>query len=189
MRVSIVGNIGCGKSTLLKAIEPHVRKVVYEPVDKWSILPLFYEDMDKWSFAMQVQVLQCYSEIPDDVIIERSPWEALNIFSKNLVETNKMTNIEYELHEKLFAQIGWTPDVVIYLKLDVDTCYERIKQRSRECESTIPYEYLQSLNVLYEKLVTNAGPRVYIIDAKQNSENVSQEALEIIQSVSGVCNA
>ena len=41
------------------------------------------------------------------------------------------------------------PDLIICLRASVDTLLDRIDQRGRNCEKTIPREYLETLNKAY----------------------------------------
>jgi deoxyadenosine/deoxycytidine kinase len=47
------------------------------------------------------------------------------------------------------------PDLVIYLRASVPTLSSRILRRDRDYERSIPAEYLESLNDLYEKWISN----------------------------------
>ena len=42
------------------------------------------------------------------------------------------------------SKLGWTPDLIVYLKSDYNVAYNRCKERSREGEETIPLEYLKN---------------------------------------------
>jgi hypothetical protein len=46
-----------------------------------------------------------------------------------------------------------TPDLVVYLRASVPTLEKRIARRGRGFEAEIPYEYLESLNLLYEEWI------------------------------------
>jgi len=48
-------------------------------------------------------------------------------------------------------------DAVIYLKASPETCFSRIKFRSREAESTIPFDYVQYLHNCYETHLPEAA--------------------------------
>ncbi len=47
------------------------------------------------------------------------------------------------------------PDLIVYLKASTDTLLTRIKSRSRDYEKTIDPEYLHTLNVAYNKWISN----------------------------------
>jgi deoxyadenosine/deoxycytidine kinase len=180
MRVSIVGNIGCGKSTLLAKLEEKGLKVMYEPVSSWTTLSLFYKDMNRWAFPLQVQILNSFYNSPENMISERSPWEAQHIFAKNLMDQGVLAQEEYDLMGDLIKNIGWLPDIFIYIKTDPDKCFERVLSRKRECESSVPLEYLKSLDSLYE-YESKIMPFI-TVDGNQSADKVFEEVEKIVVS-------
>ena len=75
------------------------------------------------------------------------------------------------------------PDLIIYLKSDLDTLINRIEKRSREYEATIDPEYLKRLNEMYNQWIDNINwTKVLVIDT--NSFNIfeDQDKLESIFS-------
>ena len=59
----------------------------------------------------------------------------------------------------------------IYLRCDPETSYERLKIRSRSCESSVPLGYLQALHSNYESFFEKR-PGTLVIDAEQDKETV-----------------
>jgi deoxyadenosine/deoxycytidine kinase len=45
------------------------------------------------------------------------------------------------------------PHLVIYLKCDPEVCQKRISSRGRDCEQTIPLDYLKGLDDLYKEMI------------------------------------
>ena len=46
-----------------------------------------------------------------------------------------------------------SPDIIIYLRADLDVLLERINNRNRDYEATIDPEYLKRLNVMYDEWI------------------------------------
>lgn len=183
MIVSVIGNIGSGKSSLLKSLSnSYGCNVVYEPVNEWKFLSKFYADMNRWCFALQVEILNSFRNLKiNNAIVERSPWEASNIFAKNLYNNKLMTEDEYMLIQSLTNDIGYKPDIFVYLRTDPDMCMSRIKNRNRECENSIEYEYISQLHELYEQAITTLtteGRDVLIVDATMSIEEISKFVIE-----------
>jgi dTMP kinase len=87
---------------------------------------------------------------------------------------------------KLFFN-GKYPDHTLYLHIDVDTCLQRIKQsRSEEtmnhldCETSSFYE---KVSQAYLDLVKHQADRISVIDAKQDTSQVLNDAVNVINNV------
>lgn len=183
--ISVIGNIGCGKSTLLNGLIDKGYEVMFEPVNQWKFLKKFYEDMRRWCFTLQVEILNSFKGMDTkNKIVERSPWEACNIFAKNSHMNNLLSDEEYGLICQLTNSIGYKPDVFIYLRSTPELCMERIKQRQRECESTITKEYITQLHELYVKCIEDLikeGKYVFIVDAFKEKDDICEEVIEFMK--------
>ena len=158
--VTISGIIGSGKSTLTKKLgELMGFESFYEPVDNNPYLPLFYKDMKRYGFTMQVFLLNeryrqhqeaMWSRKP--VVQDRSIYED-RIFAKMLNESGNISDIDFETYRRLSDNMSSSirqPNLIIYLDCEPEIALERVKIRSRDCETTIPIEYLRDLRDGYE---------------------------------------
>lgn len=153
--ISVFGNIACGKSTLLKNLSKLGYKVFQEPVSDWHFLPKYYESPSRWCFALQMEILQSFSKFdagPGTMITERSAFEALKIFATHSYLEGDLIKKEYDLIE-YFSRQHRLPDKFVYIKLSPEQCYQRLKQRSRDCEENVTLSYLTKLHELYEKTI------------------------------------
>jgi deoxyadenosine/deoxycytidine kinase len=177
--VSVIGNIGCGKSTLLHSLSMRQYEVAFEPVSDWKFLPKFYDDMKRWCFTLQVEILNSFKTMNiNNKIVERSPWEACHIFAKNAYNNGLLSDDEYTLVENITHNVGYKPEVFIYLCASPELCMYRIKERNRECEGNITIEYITQLHELYENCITELkkeGKNVQIIDAWKSKEEICSE--------------
>jgi deoxyadenosine/deoxycytidine kinase len=92
------------------------------------------------------------------VIQDRTIYEDVEIFARNLQEMNFMDKRDWENYRGLFSIMTSylrQPDLIIYLKASTDTLLSRIKNRSRDYEKSIDPEYLHTLNVAYNKWINN----------------------------------
>jgi deoxyadenosine/deoxycytidine kinase len=163
--ITIAGNIGAGKSSLTKLLSERFGwKPFYESVEDNPYLRDFYADMKKWSFHLQIYFLSkrfndAQSILKDEhsVILDRTLFEDGEIFARNLHAIGNMTDKDFNNYMMLFnTLINYLPkpDLMIYLRSDVDFLVERIKKRSRDFETTIPKEYLLQLNNYYEDWIS-----------------------------------
>jgi hypothetical protein len=163
--VAVAGNIGSGKSSLTKLLSEYFGwKAYYESVDDNPYLDDFYKDMKRWSFNLQIYFLskrfKDHMEIvnsPYSIIQDRSIYEDAEIFAKNLYDMGNMDERDYKNYVELFKiMTGFLkpPDLIIYLRANVDTLLRQIKLRGRSFEQNIPREYLERLNRYYEDWVS-----------------------------------
>jgi deoxyadenosine/deoxycytidine kinase len=164
--VSIAGNIGSGKSSLTSLIAQEMGwKPYFEKVDKNPYLKDFYADMHRWSFNLQVYFLshrfKVHKEILSkriSVIQDRSIYEDVEIFAKNLYELGKMKKRDYVNYKRLFREMTYflkPPDLLIYLRASVPKLLAHIELRGREFERNIDIDYLIKLNDSYEEWILN----------------------------------
>lgn len=181
--ISLCGNIGSGKSTLVSNLNhnQNVYHVVQEPISEMNdLLVKYYKDLSKWAFHLQCKVLLLYNKIKNNFsndrsyIVERSPIESKHVFAQALFESQQLTKIEFQLYEEIYESLSWEPDLIIYIRVDPEVCYERIKQRSRECETDISIEYITQLHDLYETFYEKYkhSKNLFVIDGNKNEHEV-----------------
>lgn len=173
--VAVAGNIGAGKSSLTGLLAKHFNwEAFYESVDDNPYLADFYEDMRRWSFNLQIYFLSSrfrhQKEMLDDevnLIQDRTIYEDVEIFAKNLHQMNLMSDRDFANYEALFHEMSFylrPPDLLVYLRAQVPTLVRQIQQRGRDYENTIRIEYLERLNKLYEDWIDRYPHEKLIID-------------------------
>lgn len=202
--VAVAGNIGAGKSSLTGLLAKHFNwEAFYESVDDNPYLQDFYEDMRRWSFNLQIYFLSSRFRhqkemLNDDVnlIQDRTIYEDVEIFAKNLHEMNLMSDRDFANYEALFREMSYylrPPDLLIYLRAQVPTLVRQIQQRGRDYENTIRIEYLERLNKLYEDWIGRYPHEKLIIDTDDldfvNNEEDLGKVIDLIdQRMYGLFN-
>ena len=164
--VGLAGNIGVGKTTFTEIVAEKLGWTPYfESVDDNPYLGDFYGDMSRWSFNLQVYFLHKRFKSHHDmslsnggVIQDRTIYEDVEIFARNLNEMGFMDQRDWKNYRNLFSIMTsylLKPDLIVYLKASTDTLISRIKSRSRDYEKSIDPEYLHTLNVSYNKWISN----------------------------------
>ncbi len=188
--VSIAGNIGSGKSSLTKLLSRHFGWIpFYESVDDNPYLSDFYADMKRWSFHLQVYFLsnrfmnhKQILEMPESVVQDRSIYEDVEIFARNLHDMGNMDDRDYENYRELFGiMVDYLrpPDLLVYLRANIDTLLRQIRLRGREYEQSIGRDYLELLNTSYEDWIRryDSGPLLVIesddLDFVNNAEHLN----------------
>ena len=97
-------------------------------------------------------------------------------------------NLRKDVMKSYNIKLGWTPDIIIYLKSDTSTAANRCFKRSRVGEETIPIDYLDNIsnryNKLYNKNTSNKnGYPVFTINANNEKSDVLKEVCEIISKL------
>ncbi len=173
--VAIAGNIGAGKSSLTGLLAKHFNwNAYYESVDNNPYLADFYDDMRRWSFNLQIYFLSSRFRHQKEmlkeggsIIQDRTIYEDVEIFAKNLHEMGLMSDRDFENYEALFREMTHylqPPDLLIYLRAQVPTLVKQIQLRGRDYENTIRIEYLERLNRLYEDWIDRYEHEKLIID-------------------------
>lgn len=196
MIVSILGLIGAGKSTLVNKLASNNSYAVFEePVDNNPFLSDYYKDPNRWSFTLQVYYLwERYKQVQEafmksmkgeTVILDSSIYSG---FAFAILQHSEgyFTDDEYKtyrnMHKIITAQTAY-PDITIWLQISPEQTLERIKKRSRDCESCIPIEYLKSLYVAYRIILDKLSKHTNIITV-----NAQSSADEVYESVNSVIN-
>ena len=177
--VGIAGNIGVGKTTFTEIVAKHFGwREFYESVADNPYLDDFYRDMHRWSFNLQIYFLHHRFAGQIDimtsekgVIQDRTIYEDVEIFARNLHDMNFMMDRDWNTYQNLFsnmAQFLRKPDLIIYLKASTDTLLSRIKNRDRDFERDISPEYLHSLNIAYDKWISDCKDHKVLVIESDN---------------------
>ena len=158
--IIIEGQIGVGKTTMGEILEsdleiPLYRELTHESTHR--LLDRFYADKQRWAFTLQVHFLNERFRMIKQIF--RNGGGALDrsifgdrIFAEMLHADGDMNDEEFSTYSTLLDNMlehADDPTLLIYLDCSIDTALERIKQRNRGLESTIPRSYLENLNNRY----------------------------------------
>ena len=156
--IGVAGNIGVGKTTFTEQVAEHFSwKPIYESVIDNPYLFDFYNNMERWGFNLQIYFLNHrfssqleLNSIKSGFIQDRTIYEDVEIFAKNLYDLGFMSKRDWQTYLNLFTnmiQFLKKPDLIIYLKAETDTLISRINNRNRNFEKEIDIEYLHTLNI------------------------------------------
>lgn len=200
MFVVVAGNIGSGKTTLTKKLSERLGwKPHFESVQDNPYLADFYADMNRWSFPLQVYFLthrfnthKQIESLTASSVQDRSIYEDANIFARSLFDQGKLDKRDYENYKNLYEsmiQYLSPPTLMIFLKRSLPRLKERIYQRGRNYEQSIPSEYLASLNNYYDEWYQNynLGKSLIVdtdeLDFLENEEHFNRLVKRIWDSI------
>jgi deoxyadenosine/deoxycytidine kinase len=194
--MAVAGNIGSGKSSLTGILSTRFGwKPYFESVEDNPYLTDFYADMKRWSFNLQVYFLsnrfrshKAITEGPDSVILDRAIYEDAEIFARNLYEIGNMEKRDYENYVALYDVMTTylrPPDLLIYLRANVDTLLRQIALRGRDFERSIQREYLEQLNHHYESWIRRyaRGPLLVIESDRVDFVNRGEDLEKVVAMI------
>ena len=195
--IGIAGNIGVGKTTFTSYLAKEFDFIdIYESVSDNPYLSDFYSDMKRWSFNLQIYFLHHRFASINNMVInsnrgivqDRTIYEDVEIFSKNLYKIGCMDKRDWSTYSDLFknmTQFIRKPDLIIYLKANLDVLLKRIEKRDRKYETSIDRDYLNQLNKLYDTWVNNIDwTKVMIVDTNNfNIFNDKEQLNHILDDI------
>ena len=170
-KIVICGNIGVGKTTAVRRLVNSIQnsEAVFEQFEENEHLPGFYKVLEEkgsghyneYCYPTQMAFLtsrakrELKCQDPERTyILDRGLMEDKYIFGKNQIDQGFMSEKEIERYTQQFDQYMEQcklPDLVVYLKADINTLTQRIKKRGRDMEANISQDYLRSLQTLYDE--------------------------------------
>jgi len=113
---------------------------------------------------------------------DRTIYEDVEIFARNLYEMGHMDKRDWENYRELFGiMVPYLrkPDLIIYLRADVDTLVERIRNRGRSFEKSIDVSYLTRLNESYESWIERAKKEFNVLVVETDNFNVFEDSQKL----------
>ncbi|ASS67152.1 MULTISPECIES: deoxynucleoside kinase [unclassified Paenibacillus] len=166
--IAVEGPIGAGKTTLATMLaEEWQLPLVKEIVEENPFLDKFYQDMDDWSFQLEMFFLcNRYKQLEDTVIPRLN--EGLPVIAdyhiyKNLIFSERtLKGIKRDKYRHIYHVLTDDlpkPDVILYIRADLDVLLARIAKRGRSFEEEMSSDYLQQLILDYDTAMASLAER------------------------------
>jgi len=199
--VIVEGNIGSGKTTFLDYFAKFKDvEVLQEPVNKWrnvqghNLLDLLYKDPSRWSLAFQTQVQLTMVDFHTQEtsarvkLMERSIFSGRFCFIENLYQSKIMEPAEYSVLSEWFkwitSNLDVNVDLIIYLRTSPEVVHQRISNRARKEEKTVPLSYLQDLHKIHEDWLHNQT--THFVPAPVIEIDANADLPEMLEQISKV---
>ncbi len=156
--IAIEGVIGVGKTTLARLLKPLFdAQTLLEVFEENPFLARFYQDRERYAFQTQTFFLlsryqQQHEAVPNALAIQ-------NLISDYTFDKNKifarltLTGDELEMYERVQDTLGARiplPDLIVYLRADVENLMARIARRDRSYERAMERDYIAALAQAYD---------------------------------------
>jgi deoxyguanosine kinase len=156
--VAVEGGIGVGKTTLARLLTAHFdAQILLEIVEENPFLPRFYQDRARYAF--QTQIFFLLSRFRQQRIAVPEALTQANLISDYLLDKDRifahvnLDGAEWEMYERLHGILierTTRPDLVVYLRANLDVLMSRIAMRDRSFEREVSPEYIEALRQSYE---------------------------------------
>eukprot|EP00792_Barthelona_sp_PAP020_P011316 TRINITY_DN5214_c0_g1_i1.p1 TRINITY_DN5214_c0_g1~~TRINITY_DN5214_c0_g1_i1.p1 ORF type:complete len:233 (+),score=63.73 TRINITY_DN5214_c0_g1_i1:36-701(+) len=190
--ISIAGIIGAGKTTLANALGECLNIPVYhEPVIDNEYLSDFYQDMGKYGFPMQIYLLNRRFQQHQEIIWkghggvqDRTIYEDA-VFCRMLMKQGHIDERDYKTYTSLFKHMSnfmCKPNVIVFLDVTPEESMDRVKQRSRDCETGVSIDYLQALYDEYKLFIKEISTSIPVISVRWNKFREVNEVAAAIKT-------
>ncbi|MAW74625.1 MAG: deoxynucleoside kinase [Candidatus Marinimicrobia bacterium] len=192
--IAVEGSIGVGKTSLAHILSKELEaKLILEQFEENPFLSGFYKDTKRYAFQTQLFfLLSRYKQqsdfhqvdifsksiVSDYMFIKDRIFAALNLDDKEMTLYNSIAHI---LEKNILF-----PDLVIFLQSETERLIDNIKKRGRNYESNMDWNYIDTLNQMYNEYFFRYDKSpVLIINTNDidfvNNKNDLNEILDIIR--------
>ncbi len=191
--IAVEGVIGAGKTSLVRKLQVRLNAtMILENHDENPFLAKFYKNRKRYAFQTQMFFLiSRYKQLED--LNQESIFSEFSvadyIFEKDLLFAYlNLDKEELRLYNEIFPKLAQNlrkPDLVIYLRADVERLLANIRKRHRSYEIDIDEQYISDLYDMYNEyfLRYNETP-LLIVNSTEidfvNNENDFEELYEQI---------
>lgn len=184
------GCIASGKTTLASELSKHMNvKSIIENVHGHPFIKDFYQDQDAYAFETELifpvmhyhQLSKAAKEgifkqnVVSDFFMEKDL-----IFPLVTLKKKQDVEIFTTLWSSLRKRVR-TPDLVVFLDAPTDFLLNRVRQRGRDYEKSITFEYLDEVNRAYKSFMKNGYDKSEIVtlDATKLAKSPSHAVSEV----------
>ncbi len=163
-----MGTMGSGKTTAARLLATSLKcRLLEENFGENAFLSRFYSDMKRWAFHSQTfflmekihQMMDTCALLKTHSIIQDTPiqQDAFS-YAKAQHVLGNIDDAEWKLYQKIYFSFEPQfpkPDCIVYLETTLSTISNRIALRGRGYEQKIPDNYLELLDMLNHKWLSD----------------------------------
>jgi deoxyadenosine/deoxycytidine kinase len=196
----VEGPIGVGKTSLVTLLAEQLNgNPILEESENNPFLVRFYRDRRRWAFQTQMFFLlsryRQQEEMAQHELFSNVTITDVFLPKDRIFASLNLTPDELVLYDQVYGLLRSRlpkPDLVIYLHAETDALMRRVKQRGREYEQDMTWEYLDELSRAYNEFFFSYTdtPLLVIqttdIDFVKNAGDLSDLIRQIRQMKGGV---
>jgi len=211
--VWVEGIIGAGKTTFSREVGQRLGlRLIEEPVESNPYLEKFYADPKRYAFGMQVHLLHRRYAIQqlasyeatgaggyNGAILDRS-LSGDRVFAKLHRDEGNIDPLDFDTYEMAYSIMARSllpPTLLVFLDIQPQTAYDRMKKRNRDAEAGVPMEYLTKLRKGYQELLAEAergllpwAHAVRVCRVPWDPDTVSKGQWDAVaETIQGACRA
>jgi deoxyguanosine kinase len=168
MYIAIEGVIGVGKTTLARLLQPAFQSaLVLEVFEENPFLSDFYADRQRYAFQTQIFFLlsryyQQRRSVPellnrDEALIADYTFAKDALFARINLRGDEL-EMYYRVHDALAEKIP-LPNLIVYLRADLEVLMQRIASRDRPYERNMERDYIVELIHAYDEFFIKSHAR------------------------------
>lgn len=193
MYVAIEGVIGVGKTTLARLLQPAFQSsLVLEVFEENPFLSDFYSDRQRYAFQTQIFFLlsryyQQRRSVPEIIrrgesLITDYTFAKDALFARINLAGDEL-DMYYRVHDALAEKIP-LPNLIVYLRANIDVLMQRIASRDRPYERNMERNYIEELTKAYdaffiENQARNIGESVTVLALDTNELDYIRKAEDL----------
>jgi deoxyadenosine/deoxycytidine kinase len=196
----VEGPIGVGKTSLVTLLAEQLNgNPILEESENNPFLVRFYRDRRRWAFQTQMFFLlsryRQQEEMAQHELFSNVTITDVFLPKDRIFASLNLTPDELVLYDQVYGLLRSRlpkPDLVIHLHAETDALMRRVKQRGREYEQDMTWEYLDELSRAYNEFFFSYTdtPLLVIqttdIDFVKNAGDLSDLIRQIRQMKGGV---
>jgi len=165
----VEGLIGSGKTTITKKLAEILGlRALFEPVSSNPYLERFYKDPKRWATMMQMRLLHHRFALQKIAAFEATTTGGYRgaildrglpgdrVFAKMHMQAGNIDPLDWETYEFAYNVMACSltpPSLLIFLDVEPEIAFERVKARARTAETGIEKKYLEDLRKGYLDLL------------------------------------
>ncbi len=162
--ISVMGTMGSGKTTVARLLAKEFKfQLLEENFGENAFLPRFYQDMKRWAFHSQTfflmekinQMLETPKLLEKHSVVQDTPIEQDAFsYAKAQHVLGNIDDAEWKLYLKIYQSFEPyfpKPNLIVFLETGVSVLSQRIETRGRGYEQKISGSYLELLDMLNHK--------------------------------------
>lgn len=193
-----MGTLGSGKTTVSRLIAKELKfGLIEENFGENAFLPRFYSDMKRWAFHSQTfflmekisQMLETPAMLQKGPIVQDTPiqQDAFS-YAKAQHVLGNMDDAEWRLYQKIYKSFEPyfpRPDLIVFIEATIESIMGRIEKRGRGYEQKIPQNYIELLDLLNRKWLSE-NTKIPVLAFQTDGINIVQSKSaqkDLIESV------